>query len=187
MFWLLLSNACPVLGIFVPLARGTLHSIKCSATTAPHTPNPRNKQCGELPSKGAVAWRLGSTTWWVVGFASLVCCFSPHLPIHLSLIKPSLSPPMSFLTSFSASSCCGGREQVAVWMLSCCRGSFHNQQEEKGGEKKYSDFSAPEWSRITPVVRYLVHWNCSTGDAHVLGLAGFGFVQTRNVVSAFLL
>lgn len=131
------------LGSSSQLARGTLHPIQQNAQQQLLlTPQTKEHTVEVLPSKDAVAWRLGGTTQPVGGDELLAwhrfLFLLPSLPPLVkpsSLTKPSLSPPGSFLTSFS---CCGEREQM--WVFSCCRGSFHNPREEQGREIIFNFF-----------------------------------------------
>lgn len=200
MFWLLLSSACPGLGISLPLLRAGQRdtpSHKTLGNSPPSAPKPSNKQGGGLPSKGAVAWRLGAPLhlWEVVSaWLCITCLFllpASLTPLTYQTIFHWLNHFFPHLGLFSLHSLShpaveGGNKWPWEWLaaVGCNSISYRKNREEK---KLLFNFWVPEWSHLIPVVQYLVHWNCSTGDAHILGLAGYGSAQTRNVVSAFLL
>lgn len=179
MFWLLLSRACSVPGISPPRQPGDAvgqqlrigqrdtpsHKTERSATTPPH-PKPKEKQHGGVAFPGGCCLETGGTTkpagggeWLalhhlIVPSPHSLC--SPHQTIshllnHLLLIKPSLSPPVSFsLHSLSHPVVGGGNK----WPCGCFAAvGGHSMTYRKNRERNKSTL----WFLSTRMIMYNIY------------------------------
>lgn len=112
------------------LAKGTLHPIKHNAQQQhPHTPQTKGKTLGGVAFQGGCCLETGGHHS-TCGRLALHHLFvpSPRSPHLLNHLYPRL---WVFSLHSLPHPAVGG---VNKWVLCCCRGSFHNLQEEQGGE-----------------------------------------------------